>query len=86
MMKYKKQELFPKEKTIWEKEWQGMPEFCIENKPPFKELRIKFDTPEDYKLFAKMIRQPLSMKTISIWFPCHPKESRREWRFVNEEE
>lgn len=84
-MKYEKQELFEKEPTIWDKEWQGMPEYTIENERPFKEIKVKFRNAEDYKTFMNLIKQPLTMKTISVWFPMFEKTSRREWRYVNEE-
>ena len=86
-MKYQKQELFSHDPKTWEEEWQGMPEFIVENASPFKEIKVKFSCAEDYKEFMKLIKQPLTMKTISIWYPAvYQRQSRREWRYVNEEE
>lgn len=50
-------------------EWTGMPEFVQEKKEPFKELIVRFETEEDYKDFAEIINQKLTVKTKSIWHP-----------------
>ncbi|PHS22154.1 MAG: hypothetical protein COA84_13315 [Robiginitomaculum sp.] len=57
----------------WEKNWKGMPEFDQENNPAFKKLIVTFASKEDYDDFAKLIDQPLTPKTKSIW---HPKPDR----------
>lgn len=50
-------------------DWVGMPEFVQEKKEPFKELIVRFETEEDYKDFAEVINQKLTVKTKSIWHP-----------------
>jgi len=65
--------LFPewesKQKTAWEKEWQGMPEFIQDKQEAYKTLIIRFDNEEDYQEFASLINQKLTSKTKSIWHP-----------------
>lgn len=53
----------------WTKEWVGMPEFVQAAQKPYKELRIRFATKEDYDSFSKLIGQKLSDKTKSLWHP-----------------
>ena len=50
-------------------EWVGMPEFVQEKKEPYKELVIRFESEKDYKDFQNLIKQKLTIKTKSIWFP-----------------
>lgn len=61
--------LFPDEENEWQKEWKNMPEFVQTNKEPIKQLIISFNSWEDYKEFSKLIGQPLTSKTQSLWFP-----------------
>lgn len=57
----------------WEKMWGGMPEFVQDDISPYKSMAIHFRNPEDFKRFATMIGQVLSMETKSTWFPeMHP--------------
>lgn len=49
-------------------EWVGMPEF-VQEKEPYKELIVRFETEEDYKEFQQLINQKLTVKTKSIWHP-----------------
>lgn len=53
----------------WKSLWKGMPEFVQEDDPPYKKLIINFRNEEDYKEFADLIKQKLTEKTKSIWFP-----------------
>ncbi len=53
----------------WQVEWQGMPEFEQDENKPYKTINVHFRTKEDYEEFAKIIEQPLTTKTKSIWHP-----------------
>ncbi len=53
----------------WEEEWNGMPEFVQEDHAPFKTLIVHFEKREDMDAFAKLVKQRLTFKTLSIWFP-----------------
>lgn len=50
-------------------EWKGMPEFNQEKEDIYKILIIRFEKEKDYMEFAKLIKQKLTDKTKSIWFP-----------------
>ena len=69
-------------KKEWEKEWVGMPEFIQEDKKPFQQITIHFETPEDVQKFAQVIGRKLTTKTKYIWFPCG--NVKKEWQYVNE--
>tara|TARA_R110001592_G_scaffold86869_1_gene256606 strand:+ start:299 stop:637 length:339 start_codon:yes stop_codon:yes gene_type:complete len=60
-------------KAFWEKHWKGMPEYKQEENPAYHQIKISFRTEEDYKEFAKLVDQNLTIKTKSIW---HPKLDR----------
>jgi len=55
-------------------EWKGMPEYNGEGIAPIKELKVNFRTEEDYRGFADLVGQKLTIKTRSIWYPERPKE------------
>ena len=52
-----------------ETEWVGMPEFVQEKKEAYATIKIRFDNEEDLQEFSKMIGQPLTNRTKSIWHP-----------------
>ncbi len=82
---YRRVELFPEEDE-WRGEWRGMPEFISEPPSVYKAIKVKFASPEDYRAFMRCIDEQLTGQTRSIWFPSRQKVSRREYRYVNEEE
>jgi hypothetical protein len=50
-------------------EWQGMPEFNQEDKTAFQSVHIHFKTEDDRNTFAELIKQTITQKTRSLWFP-----------------
>lgn len=68
----------------WEDEWVDMPEFIQEKQEPYKKITIRFETEEDYKNFANLIKQNLTLKTKSIWFPYKPHVNEYESRWRDE--
>lgn len=52
-----------------ESEWKEMPEFKQDEKPPHREIVVRFSNEDDFVKFAKLIEQNLTEKTLSIWFP-----------------
>ena len=52
-----------------EAEWKDMPEFKQDEKPPHREIIVRFSSEDDFVKFAKLIEQNLTEKTLSIWFP-----------------
>jgi hypothetical protein len=57
----------------WQEEWVGMPEFVQERQRPYSQIIVRFENEEALNEFSKMIGQPLTQKTKSIW---HPKLQR----------
>jgi hypothetical protein len=50
-------------------EWKDMPEFVQEKKRPYQQITVRFASEEDVQEFARLIGQPLTPKTKSIWHP-----------------
>lgn len=50
-------------------EWVGMPEFVQKDLTACKTIMVNFLTVEDMVAFAKLMGQPISKNTKSIWFP-----------------
>ena len=68
-----------------EKEWHNMPEFVQEDKSPAKQLIVSFKNFEDYKEFSKLINQPLTKQTQSVWFPPVEIERYMDKRYTTDE-
>lgn len=62
-------DMFPELKNDIEKEWVNMPEFKMQDLDPVKQVIISFRSYEDMNKFAKLIDQPLTAKTQSVWYP-----------------
>jgi len=56
-------------KEEWEKEWIGMPEFVQNKQEAYAQIIIRFNCENDLQEFADKIKQPLTRKTKSIWYP-----------------
>lgn len=69
----------------WKNHWQGMPEFYQEDKTPFKVLKVKIATKEDFIAFQKAIGQTISDKAKSVWFPKLQYEKPSNFEYVDEE-
>jgi len=50
-------------------EWEGMPEYEMENLGSAYNLKMHFATKEDLMDFGKLIDQALTEKTRSVWYP-----------------
>ena len=81
----KQDSLFPEFENEIEKEWKDMPEFIQEDKSPIKQLIVSFKNYDDYKDFAKLINQPLTPKTQSVWFPPVGIDKYMDKRYINKE-
>lgn len=72
------------EKEAWKEEWEGMPEFEQKNLLPEYSVKINFACIEDLKMFSELIKQPLTTKTSSIWFPAQIKANLKNKVYVDE--
>jgi len=68
----------------WKKEWQGMPEFIMEDLEPFQSLVVHFESVEDRKSFAKLIEQNITSDTKSLWYPESEKGKYKNYRYIDE--
>lgn len=76
--------MFPELKNDIDREWEGMPEFIMEDKTPIKQLIVSFKNFDDYKEFAKLINQNLTKKTQSVWFPKADIETYSDKKYIDE--
>lgn len=54
----------------WKEHWVGMPSFVQnENKWEYHKLKVIFENSTNYRHFANLVRQYLSLKTKSIYYP-----------------
>tara|TARA_B100000315_G_scaffold112754_1_gene103385 strand:+ start:203 stop:496 length:294 start_codon:yes stop_codon:yes gene_type:complete len=72
------------DRSSWEKEWQDMPEFVMEDTTSFRTLKIHFRNFDDVDRFAKLIGQHISPKVKSLWFPEMLKRRYANKRYVDE--
>lgn len=74
--KYPEQDELFENPTLWEDEWQDMPEFSHEDISPYQKIVVNFKSWDDVKRFSKLIsNQHISKKTDNIWFPEAEKYS-----------
>lgn len=64
--------------------WQGMPEFEQEDAASFKTISVHFLNEDDYKAFAQLIGQTLTMATRSIFFPEKSKDRVSDKAWISE--
>ena len=65
-------------------EWKDMPEFVQEKKEPFSKIIVRFENEDDLKEFSKLIKQNLTQKTKSIWFPFKSHWNTFVMRWIDE--
>lgn len=73
-----------KKEEVWEKEWQGMPEFNQKDLTPYQSVIIHFRNKEDRIAFSKLIGQNLTFKTQSVWYPKAENVPLMDKRYINE--
>lgn len=64
-------------------EWKGMPEFNQPDGGPIKSIIVNFDNKEDMHKFSKLIGQPITARTRSVWYPAVPEEGALDKRYVD---
>lgn len=53
----------------WAEPWQGMPQYNIQDLRSFSSLIVHFPNKKDREDFAELVKQRITSKTKSIWFP-----------------
>ena len=67
----------------WKDEWQGMPEFEMEDLSSFRKIIVHFRNQEDIDKFAELIGQKIT-KAPSLWYPEWKKRRYADKRYVDE--
>jgi len=65
----KKKEKPSRSQKVCDKEWKGMPEFVQENLEPWRSVKVHFADRKSFLAFSKLVKQKLTKKTRSIWYP-----------------
>ena len=73
---------FQKNIDIAEEEWQNMPEFYQEDQDAYRRIVIKFDNEKDITKFTKLIKEKITNRTKSIWFP-HKNQNKTTKEFTD---
>jgi len=68
----------------WQKEWKGMPEFIQGKIEPYSTIIIRCEKKENLEELSKLLGQPLTSKTKSIWHPQLVRGLNSGKRYVNE--
>jgi hypothetical protein len=58
--------------TDWQLEWNGMPEFSMDDLTSNRKIIVHFRNDDDFKRFAELINQRIGPKQPSIWYPEMP--------------
>ena len=62
-------------------EWDGMPEFDQKDKTAHQTVQLHLFSQEAVNEFAKLIGQPITDKTRTIWYPAQPIEKASDKRY-----
>lgn len=67
-----------------DEEWKGMPEFAQDDLTAETRLIVNFKSIEDLESFARLVGQPITNKTRSIWFPMAEIDRYMDKRYTSE--
>lgn len=70
--------------TGQEEEWYGMPEYIHKKMTPEYQIIVSFANREDMKKFAELIKQPITIKTQSVWYPEAEISRYSDKRYIDE--
>lgn len=77
--------LEPADKQDYREEWKGMPEFNQEDKEGYHTIKVHFQDAISLGKFKELVRQPITNKTKSIWYPAIEKESFKDIGYETDE-
>jgi hypothetical protein len=69
---------------FWSDLWKGMPEFIQTDIKPYKTIIVHFKSQEDIINFSKLIKQNITKKTRSIYFPKNNISKYINKRYIDE--
>jgi hypothetical protein len=65
-------------------EWKNMPEYVQEDLTPYRVINVRFRNAEDVALFEKLMKQKITEKQKTIWFPFAEPRRASLFRYVDE--
>lgn len=77
--------LEPAERLDPDDEWEGMPEFSHDDKTSYQKLIVHFPNELAVKDFSRLVKQSITDKTRSIWFPKAEIEKMMDKRYSSSE-
>jgi len=66
------------------KEWEGMPEFNQEDLTSDRKITVHFRNKEDFKEFEELMKQRITPKQKSLWYPHMPHRKASHLRYSDE--
>lgn len=69
----------------WKEEWKDMPEFHQEDLTSHRKIVVHFRNDEDVAEFEEMMKQKITPKQKSIWWPYMPPRRYADKLYVTEE-
>ena len=66
-------------------EWQGMPEFELDDLSPHRQIIVSFEDDKGVEEFGKLINRQFTERTKSIWFPERERNILVDKAYVDEE-
>ena len=67
-----------------EEEWEGMPEYSNDDMTSHRRLIVHFRNDEDVVEFTKLMKQNITDRTKSLWYPSLEKETFSDEVYVDE--
>jgi hypothetical protein len=66
------------------KHWQGMPEFNQPDNSAHRQIIVSFEDDAGVEEFAKLLKQTITKKTKSLWFPYRAKNNVTDLFWIQE--
>ena len=71
-------------KEWWRDDWEGMPEFIQKDLTSHRKIVVHFRNNKDVKEFANIIKQTITPKQPSLWYPHMPPRRCASKRYIDE--
>jgi hypothetical protein len=76
--------LFDKLDESFRDEWKNMPEYEQEDLTPFRTINVRFRNAKDVAIFEHLMKQKITEKQKTIWFPYAEPRIASIYRYVDE--
>lgn len=76
---------YEQEPEFYDKHWQNMPEFKQEHNGAVRQIIVSFQDEASVQEFAKLVKQQITDKTKSIWFPEREKNNVKDLFWIQED-